>query len=99
MASKITRSAQGEDCTLRIPRVCNYDTATTVWAHSNRAKDGKGLGLKANDEAGAYACYSCHCVYDRQHSRPKGMSLQEVEDKFTLAMEKSRQILRDKGLI
>ena len=97
--SKITESARGEECTIRLPKVCNYNPETSVWCHSNRSKDGKGMGLKAKDENGAYGCSQCHAVYDRQHSRPKGMSLQEVEDRFTLAMEKSQQILKDKGLI
>jgi hypothetical protein len=97
--SKITASARGESCTLNLPGVCNYDPDTVVWAHSNRGSDGKGLGLKAKDENGAYACYSCHCTYDRQKSRPRDLSLSEVEEAFTMGMVKSRQILKDKGLI
>ena len=97
--SKITQSARNEECTIRLPEVCNYDSSTTVWAHSNRSEDGKGMGLKSNDERGDYACYNCHCVYDRQRPRPKGMTLEFVEDRFTEAMEKSRAILIDKGLI
>jgi len=99
MASKITRSARGEQCTIRLPGICNYDPSTVVWAHSNRSADGKGIGYKASDEAGAYACYACHCVYDRQRPRPKGMTLEYVESKFTLAMEESKQILIGKGLL
>lgn len=97
--SAITESARGEQCTLKLPGVCCYDPETTVWAHSNRYKDGKGLGRKAVDEAGAYACHLCHMVYDRQHSRPKGMSLLFVERRFTRAMELSRAILIRKGLL
>lgn len=57
------------------------------------------MGLKAKDEHGAYACYNCHMVYDRQRKRPEHLSLDNVEDAFTMAMVKSRQILKDKGLI
>jgi len=96
--SKITQSARDEECTLRIPGVCNYDRSTTVWAHSNRGHDGKAMGQKAHDERGAYACYACHMVYDRQHKRPAGMTLVDVETYFTKGMELSRLILMDKGL-
>lgn len=57
------------------------------------------MGLKAKDEHGAYACYACHMTYDRQRKRPEGLSLENVEDAFTMAMIKSKQILKDKGLI
>jgi hypothetical protein len=97
--SKITESARNEQCTLRIPNVCNYDSSTTVWAHSNRSRDGKGLGLKANDENGAYACYACHSVYDRQRPRPEGMTLEQVESYFTHAMNVSRLMLIEKGVL
>ena len=97
--SKIRQSARGEDCTINLIGVCNYNPETVVWAHSNRYQDGKGMGLKAKDENGAYACYACHQVYDRQRKRPEHLSLDNVEEAFTMAMMKSRQILKDKGLI
>ena len=97
--SKIRQSARNEDCTLRLPGVCKVELGNVVWAHSNRSADGKGGGLKADDEAGAYACYWCHCVYDRQHKRPVGMTLEFVETEFTRAMRESRAILVRKGLV
>lgn len=57
------------------------------------------MGKKAEDQYGAYGCYACHMVYDRQIKRPEHLSLENVEDAFTMAMIKSRQILKDKGLI
>jgi Protein of unknown function (DUF1364) len=97
--SKITESARNEDCTIRLPGVCNHNPETVVWAHSNRSRDGKGMGKKANDENGAYACYNCHMVYDRQHKRPHWLTLEDVEEYFTMAMLESRVKLKDKGLI
>jgi len=97
--SKITQSARDEGCTLNIRGVCNYDPSTVVWAHSNQGVHGKGLGLKAKDEYGAYACYPCHMTYDRQKNRPKNLSLEDVQEAFTIGMLKSREILKDKGLI
>jgi hypothetical protein len=99
LMTKIRQSARGEDCTINLPGVCNYNPETSVWAHSNRYEHGKGMGLKAKDEHGAYACYDCHMVYDRQKKRPEHLSLDNVEEAFTMAMLKSRQILKNKGLI
>ena len=97
--SKITQSARNESCTINLIGVCNYNPDSVVWAHSNKGIHGKGLGLKAKDENGAYACYQCHMTYDRQIKRPKNLSLEDVEAAFTIAMLKSQQILKDKGLI
>jgi hypothetical protein len=97
--TKIRESAKDEDCQIKLRGVCSRDSRQTVWAHSNRGADGKGMGLKARDEKGAYACYSCHSIYDRQQIRPKGMTLEYVENAFTEAMERSRLILIEKGLI
>lgn len=97
--SKIRQSARGEDCTINLEGVCNYNPETVVWAHSNRACDGKAMGRKADDERGAYACHCCHAVYDRQMKRPTHLSLDDVEDAFTLAMEKSLAILKRKNLV
>lgn len=33
-------------------------------AHSNRLKDGKGMGIKSKDEAGAICCDTCHNIID-----------------------------------
>lgn len=56
--TKITNSARGELCTLRIPGVCNFDTATTVFAHT-----GSGTAKRLTDK-GCYACSDCHDAID-----------------------------------
>ena len=58
--SKITDSARGEQCQVRIPGVCNRDPATVVFAHLN----GGGMGMKHPDYEGAYCCSACHDVVD-----------------------------------
>lgn len=91
--SRITDSARDRECLVVLPGVCRGGTETTVWAHSNRYKDGKGRSLKAHDHCGAYACYWCHAVYDRQMPRPAGLTLNMVEAAFTRAMRLSQKIL------
>lgn len=91
--SKITDSARGMECQMLLPGICVGGTETTVWAHSNSYSDGKGRSLKAHDHCGAYACYQCHAVYDRQMTRPAGMTHEMVELLFTKAMRLSQSIL------
>ncbi|RKP44767.1 nuclease domain-containing protein [Pararobbsia silviterrae] len=97
--SKIRKSANGEYCRLRLPGVCKTEIGNVVWAHSNRSEHGKAGGMKADDVYGCYACYWCHCVYDRQHARPQGMTLEFVETRFTEAMRESQHALLQKSLI
>ena len=78
---------------MKLPGVCSGDPDTTVWAHSNRLEHGKGRSLKAHDHCGAYACYSCHAVYDRQQSRPAHLTLAMVERCFDRGMALSQAIL------
>jgi hypothetical protein len=60
VADKYTRSAKGQVCQVRIPGICNADTATTVLAHLN----GAGLSIKHLPIHGAYACSACHDEVD-----------------------------------
>lgn len=94
----IRRAARGEDCTLRIPGVCNHDPATTVLAHSNRLADGKGMGLKAPDTAACFACHACHDVLDGRRSRPENISAEELDQGFDAAVVRTHARLREKGI-
>lgn len=96
--SAITKSARGQDCTLKIPGGCCGDSSTTVWAHSNEARHGKGLGIKAHDHFGAYACWKCHAIYDRQMSRPAGVTARMVELMFFAGMQLSQAKLVSLGV-
>lgn len=62
--SKITQSAKGETCTVRLPSVCNHNPETVVLAHINGVRFGHGMGKKTTDIHGAYACSSCHDAID-----------------------------------
>jgi Protein of unknown function (DUF1364) len=97
--SKITESARDQECTMRIPGICNFDRATTVWAHANGNSAGKGFGLKSPDSLGCYACSSCHDLYDRRVPKPKGMRREDIELAFHHGHQRSYQILLEKGLV
>jgi hypothetical protein len=95
----IRASAKGEECTIELHMVCNHNPETVVWCHENSYDAGKGMGLKARDERGAYGCSDCHAVYDGQVPRPAWMTKEYVDERFALAMERSGEILKRKGLL
>jgi hypothetical protein len=98
--SRITDSAAGEACALRLPGVCNHDPATTVWAHWNQMPGGKAKGKKlAKDDCyGAYACYACHMVLDGQAKRPAWLTLEAVKEAMRRAVSECEAKLKAKGL-
>lgn len=63
--SKITRSAQGQQCQVRMPGICNGNPETVVFAHY-RLAGSCGTGIKPSDLLGAYACSACHDEADRR---------------------------------
>ena len=58
---KITQSAKGENCTIRL-NVCNHNPETTVYCHISGVRFGHGVGIKPR--FGAYGCSSCHDAID-----------------------------------
>ena len=97
--SKITESARGEECQIRIMDVCNFDNATTVWCHANGSAAGKGIGMKSHDLLGAYGCSACHDVYDGRRPLPKGISRDMVELWFWDGHARSLVKLIEKGIV
>ena len=51
---------------VRIPGVCNHNSETVVLAHV-RLTGVSGMGMKAPDILGAWACSSCHDAVDRRN--------------------------------
>lgn len=91
--TKITKSAKGEECEIRLPGICNFNPETTVYCHIG----GGGMALKANDIHGAYGCSSCHSVLDG------GVKSDINKEDLTLyhydGMVRTQLILLEKGLI
>jgi len=59
----LRRLAQGRQCQIRLPGVCNGNPETTVLAHF-RMGGVSGLGMKSPDVIAAWACSACHSVVD-----------------------------------
>lgn len=91
--SKITQSAKGKDCTIRIPGVCNGNPETVVHCHLN----GAGMGTKHPDLFGARGCSACHDAVDLR------VKTQYTYDELRLmhldGMVRTQVQLMDEGLI
>lgn len=95
----IRDSAKGEECTVRISGVCNFNPETTVWSHYPLNDGAKGMGTKSLDVIGAYCCSSCHDVVDGRAPRPPGMSKDQILIDWLKGMVRSLVRLAEKGLI
>lgn len=84
-------------CTMRLPGVCLGGTETTVLAHSNQLKHGKGMGIKADDNWGAFACAACHDVLDWRRRVPH-LSRADVMRAFRRAVEETRMLCEKRNL-
>lgn len=56
---KLLAAANGAPC-----QYCGTEDGTTVAAHSNQLRDGKGTGHKSADYRVAYVCAHCHDAID-----------------------------------
>lgn len=88
--SNLRKEARDRPCMVRTP-ACNPDPATTVLAHLN----GAGMGRKADDALGAWACGQCHSWLDggyaKTHSR-------DERDLYHLkGMARTVEVLRGEG--
>lgn len=63
-SKKIRDAARGEDCTLNIAGVCNYDSSTVVLTHL--PDESHGMAHKSDDISACFSCSSCHDVIDRR---------------------------------
>lgn len=62
-SNKLRNSARGQECTMHVVGVCNYDPDTTVLAHINT--DGSIMGGKAPDYSACFCCSDCHAWLDQ----------------------------------
>jgi hypothetical protein len=91
--SKITKSAKGEECQIRIPGTCNFNPETTVFCHLG----GAGMGRKSVDLHGSYGCSSCHDVIDSRVRTT--FTPDEIKVMFFDGMVRTQMMLLDKELV
>ena len=62
ISNKLRESARMQDCTLRIPGICNFNPETTVLCHLPCGQ--KGTGMKSPDQMAVFGCSHCHTFID-----------------------------------
>ena len=94
--SKLRKSAEGEDCTVRIYGKCNFDPRTTVLCHLRIFGHG-GMGLKPPDLVAVYACNNCHDCID---GRDRDDAFEYERDRTLLrALIETHLKMHSKGVI
>lgn len=79
---------------MKVPGVCSNDTSTTVAAHSNQSKHGKGMGMKAEDCYSVWACHCCHTWLDQGNAAQEDR-VRAWDWAFERQIREWRSILRD----
>lgn len=77
-SAALTQSAEGQNCALRLPGICNHNPATTVFAHLPGI--GKSMGSKVSDIHGCFACSACHTAIDTHSYERRGLTSAMVLD-------------------
>lgn len=91
----LRKIAEGQECQVRLPYVCNYLPETTVLAHY-RLAGYCGTGIKPDDFVfGAWACSDCHDVIDGRvrlsHFSKEQLKLYHVEAILRTQFEIAKQ--------
>lgn len=90
--SKLTKSAMGQECQIRIEGVCNGNSDTTVLCHLA----GGGMGGKVADIHAAYGCSACHDEIDR---RTRHLDNDTADLYHHHGVVRTQQIMMDQGLL
>lgn len=100
--NRIKASARGKDCQVRYVGICSFDRAKTIWSHARwgaqLGEAGRGMGTKADDLAGAYACTDCDAAFD-QMTGAGDMTRDELDLDWLLGHLRSLGILQRDGLV
>ena len=86
--NKITRSAIGKTCTLRLGNCSSDETVVLCHLGVNR-----GMGIKSHSIHACYGCFNCHQIEENK-ADPRCT----WADRFR-AMEESQLIMIEEGLI
>lgn len=89
--ANLRKEARGRECQVRLVGVCNHNPETVVLAHYRMAGL-TGIGQKADDRFGAWACSCCHDAID-------GRIKAEHYDKTELRLAHCEGILRTQQVL
>lgn len=92
--TKITKSAKGEDCSVRLPTICSFDNDKTILAHLGTSFSAPN---RANDFHACYCCSDCHDIIDGR--RKSDFTDHDILIATSDAMIETQKKLIDKGLV
>ena len=92
----LRKQAKDRDCMVRLQGICNHNPETTVLAHI-RMPGISGMGMKADDLLGAWACSSCHDAIDRRSHTD--LDRDYVRLAHLEGMARTITILRKEGIV
>ena len=99
---RIKASARGESCQVRYVGICSHDSTKTIWSHARwgaqLGEGGRGMGTKADDVAGAYACTDCDAAFD-QMQNAGDHTREQLDLDWMMGHLRSLGILSRKGLL
>ena len=95
MSSKLTEAARGQECSVQLFPYCNFDSATTVFAHAN--SEDKGMAIKSPDWWGADACSVCHDILDGR--KRVDIPQEEIQQCFIRGIYRTLKRRMEQGLI
>ena len=92
---KLRQSAKGQQCTVNLKHVCNYNHDTVVLAHL--PDESKGMSRKSDDHVAAFACSACHDMIDGRVKR----TIPELELEWYMrrAQNRTMRIWIESGLV
>lgn len=100
--NRIKASARGKDCQVRYVGICTHDPAHTIWSHARwgaqLGEGGRGMGTKADDLSGAYACGACDAAFD-QMTGAGDLTRAELDLDWMMGHLRSLGILQRDGLV
>ena len=94
--NKLTKHAKGEDCSIRLPMVCNFNPETTVPCHMPGVRFGHGVARKT--DFFAFGCSSCHDVVDGRAKAPH-LTAEQIRISHLEGVLETQMKLKAKGLL
>jgi hypothetical protein len=91
-SKKLRNSARGQDCTMQVVGVCNFNSETTVLAHLD--SENKGTAYKSSDLFAVYACSDCHSWLDQHKGNKEDRLFYSLR-----ALDRTHRIMTNTGLI
>ncbi len=100
--NRIRASARGKECQVRYVGICSHDPTRTIWSHARwgaqLGEGGRGMGTKADDLAGAYACTACDAAFD-QMTNAADYTREALDLDWLLGHLRSLGILQRDGIL